>query len=194
MPLNVDEAVQRLLEGNQRYTRGRSIHPNQGFERREEVQRGQTPFAVILGCSDSRVPPEIIFDQGVGDLFVIRVAGNIVDDAVLGSIEYAAEHLGVGLVVVLGHQRCGAVQTAVKGGEARGHVTALIEAISPAVYEARTLPGDLVDNAIRASVRRSVSLLRTSRPLLGDLVRGGKLEVIGAYYRLEGGTVEIVGE
>ena len=194
MPLNVDEAVQRLLEGNQRYTGGRSIHPNQGTDRREEVQRGQTPFAVILGCSDSRVPPEIIFDQGVGDLFVIRVAGNIVDDAVLGSIEYAAEHLGVGLVVVLGHQRCGAVQAAVKGGEARGHVAALIEAISPAVYEARTLPGDVVDNAIRASVRRSVSLLRTSRPLLGDLVRGGKLEVIGAYYRLEGGTVEIVGE
>lgn len=190
--LNVDEALQRLFEGNERYRSGRSIHPNQGVGRREEVQRGQSPFAAILGCSDSRVPPELIFDQGIGDLFIIRVAGNVVDDMVLGSMEYAVDHLGVRLVVVLGHQRCGAVQAAVKGGEAKGHVTSIIEAIGPSIFEARNLPGDLVDNSARASVRRQASQIRTSRPLLADLARAGKLDVVGGFYRLDSGTFEII--
>ena len=194
MTISVDEVLNRLLEGNTRYMSGRSIHPNQGSERREEVQRGQMPFAVILGCSDSRVPPEIIFDQGIGDLFVIRVAGNVVDDAVLGSIEYAVEHLGVRLIVVLGHQRCGAVLAALKGGEAHGHIAALVEAISPAIHEARNQPGDLVENTVRAGVRRFVSQISGARPVLSELTRNGKVEVVGAYYWLDGGNVEILGE
>jgi carbonic anhydrase len=125
--LSSDSALQKLMTGNKRYYEGNLTHPNQTKVRILEVAKGQHPFAIILGCSDSRVPPEVIFDQGIGDLFIIRVAGNIIDNNALGSIEYAVEHLGVKLVVVLGHEKCGAVDATVKGGEAPGHIKYLIE-------------------------------------------------------------------
>ncbi len=117
-----DAALARLMEGNRRYTRHKAKHPDESLSRRKDLEGTQHPFAVILGSADSRVPPELLFDQGLGDLFVIRVAGNIVDDAILGSIEYAVEHLGAKLILVLGHEKCGAVTAAIEGGAAAGHL------------------------------------------------------------------------
>jgi carbonic anhydrase len=186
------EAIKRLQEGNERFVRGELVRPNQGIDRRLEVLKGQTPFAAILGCSDSRVPLKIIFDQGFGDLFVVRVAGNVADDIVSASIEYAAEHLHVPLVVVLGHQNCGAVQAAVKGGSAHGHIPALLEALGPAIEQGRAQGGnDLVEQAIRANVRLTVDTIRDSS-LIAPMVREGRTEVVGAYYSLETGKVEFL--
>jgi carbonic anhydrase len=184
--------VQKLLDGNKRYVDGKPSHPNHAPERRNQVAKGQHPFAVVVSCSDSRVPPEIIFDQGIGDLFVIRVAGNIVDDIGLGSIEYAVEHLHVSLIVVLGHERCGAVEAAVKGGEAPGHIKSLVEAIGPAVEKAKGEPGDLAENAMRTNVKMVVDHLKGSKPILEHLVHNGTLTVVGARYDLDDGTVTIV--
>src|SRR5947209_5314090 len=129
--LPADQALARLIEGNARYSRHREQHPDETLARRKELQVGQHPFAVVLSCSDSRVPPELVFDQGLGDLFVVRVAGNIAADAVLGSVEYAVEHLGTKLIVVLAHEKCGAITAAVEGGKAPGHLPALVAAIQP---------------------------------------------------------------
>jgi carbonic anhydrase len=186
------DAIAKLQEGNKRFTEDKRVHPHQGADRRLEVVKGQTPFAAILSCSDSRVPLKIIFDQGIGDLFVVRVAGNVLDDIVLASIEYAAEHLNVPLVVVLGHQNCGAVQAVVKGGHAPGHVSALFEALQPAVEKAMAQGGDdLVEKAVRVNIRLTTDAIRDSI-LLSPLVKQGKLEVVGAYYSLETGRVDFL--
>jgi carbonic anhydrase len=129
--------LKKLSDGNTRFVTSHMIHPNISDIRRTEVAQGQKPFAVILTCSDSRVPPEIIFDQGLGDLFVIRTAGEVVDDIAIASIEYAIEHLGVKLIVVMGHQKCGAVDAAVKGGKFTLHIDQLVEEIMPAVKKAK---------------------------------------------------------
>src|SRR6184192_4939728 len=155
------EAISRLKEGNGRYTNGNLQHPGQTAERRTELAKSQHPFAAIVSCSDSRVPPEIVFDQGLGDLFVVRVAGNVIDDHGLGSIEYAVDHLGARLIVVLGHQSCGAVQAAKETiaakGKAPGHIESLVTAIKPAVEA--TVNGDL-DATIKANVKHVVDALR----------------------------------
>jgi len=188
--MKIDEALQKLIVGNQRFAGSRLIHPNQSAERRTEVSNGQKPFAVIVGCSDSRIPPEIIFDQGLGDLFVIRVAGNVVDDAALGSIEYAVDHLGAQLVVVLGHGKCGAVTATVQGGEAHGHIGSIVKAISPAVEKAKGCSGDLTDNAIKANVELVVTTIESSQPVLSELAESGRIRIVGAYYDIETGVVE----
>jgi len=187
-----DQALLLLQNGNKRFVAQKRIFPHQSLERRTEVTGGQHPFAVILGCSDSRVPPEIIFDQGIGDLFVIRVAGNIIDDMVMGSMEYAVEHLHVPLILVLGHQRCGAVEAALKEGKAPGHVNGLLEAIKPAVEKAKSLAGDILDNAVRAHLERMVAQLKSAEPILAEGVKRGELKIIGGYYHLENGQVEIL--
>jgi carbonic anhydrase len=138
------------------------------------------------------VPAELVFDQGFGDLFVIRVAGNIIDDAILGSVEYAAEHLGPRLILVLGHERCGAVDAALGGGHVPGHVSSLVKAIKPAVDTAKGQPGDPLDNAVRANVRRVAGQVRASQPILAKMVAAGKLQVVGARYDLDTGAVEMV--
>jgi carbonic anhydrase len=183
---------QKLLDGNKRFVDVKMFHPDQARARMTELARGQYPFAVILSCSDSRVPPEIIFDQGLGDLFVIRVAGNIVDDAVLGSIEYAVEHLHVKYIMVLGHERCGAVDATVKAGHADGHVESLVKAITPAVDQVRKNPGDLVDNAVRANVAMVVKQLQSSPPRLEELCKKKELVIEGARYDLDDGSVSMV--
>jgi len=190
--MNSDQALQELLAGNQRYVAGQLAHPHQTVERRDEVTQGQHPFACVVTCSDSRVPPELIFDQGLGDLFVVRVAGNIVDDVVLGSIEYAGERLGTPLVMVLGHSQCGAVTAAVKGGVAPGHIGRLTEALRPAVERAKSRGGDLVDNAIRVNVELIVGAVRTSWPILAEMIQAGKLKVVGGYYDLRSGLVSVI--
>ena len=190
--ISTDQTLQKLTDGNRRYVAAKSVHPNQTAARRADVAEGQHPFAVIVSCSDSRVPPEVVFDQGVGDLFVVRVAGHIVDDVALGSIEYAVAHLGAPLIVVLGHERCGAVDAAVKGGEAHGHIGSLVEAIQPAVKKAKGRPGDALDNAVRANVKYVVGKLRSAGPFLDARVRKGALKIVGARYDLDDGKVEVM--
>jgi carbonic anhydrase len=185
-------AQQRLLEGNRRFAAARLSHTNQTAVRRVEIAAGQNPFALIVGCADSRVPPEILFDQGLGDLFVIRLAGHVIDDAVVASIEYAVEHLGIRYVMVLGHERCGAVEATVKGGHEPGHIGALAAAIQPAVIEAANRPGDKVDNVVRANVARVVRQLKSSAPVLKERVDRGDLTIAGARYDLDDGTVAIL--
>lgn len=188
----IGQALQKLIEGNKRFFTSRQSHPNQQRERRQELVNGQKPFAVIVGCSDSRIPPEIIFDQGLGDLFVIRVAGNVVDDIALGSIEYAVDHLGTKLIVVLGHSKCGAVTATVQGGEAHGHIGSIVEAIRPAIEIAKGLPGDLTDNTIKANTRLVADQIQSSGPILSELVHLGKIAVVSAYYNIESGEVHIL--
>ncbi|HNQ78475.1 MAG TPA: carbonic anhydrase [Acidobacteriota bacterium] len=167
-------------------------HPGNSPERRAEIAKGQHPFAVVVGCSDSRVPPELLFDQGLGDLFVVRLAGNILSDEALGSIEYAVDHLNVRYLMVLGHQRCGAVEAAVKGGHAEGQIGSLLRAVGPAVQKAGGMAGDRVENIVVANVGLIVDRLKTSPPILKDLVEKGELVIEGARYDLEEGTVKIV--
>jgi carbonic anhydrase len=188
----IGQVLQKLIEGNKRFSLSKQSHPNQSREHRQELSKGQKPFAVIVGCSDSRVPPEIIFDQGLGDLFVIRVAGNIVDDVALGSIEYAVDHLGTRLIVVLGHSKCGAVTATVQGGAVHGHVESILEAIKPAIDKAKDLPGNLTDNTIKANARLVASQIQSSQPILAEMVRLDKIAVVSAYYDIENGEVHIL--
>ncbi len=194
--MTATRAWQRLQAGNTRFVNNRLEHPDCSSIRRAEVARGQHPFAVVLACSDSRVPPEIVFDVGLGDIFVVRVAGNTADAAAIGSIEYAVEHLHVPLVVVLGHERCGAVQAAVEVVDrheaAPGHLGAIIDPIVPAVNAARGQAGDEVENTVRENVTRVVSQLRSSRPVLAEAVHGHHLAVLGARYDLDTGEVTLV--
>jgi carbonic anhydrase len=191
-PVSGDLAQEKLIDGNRRYVDEKLSHPNQTLQRRMEVAKGQHPFAAIVSCSDSRVPPEILFDQGLGDLFVIRLAGNILDDAALASLEYAVGHLGVKYIMVLGHKRCGAVKATLKGGEAPGHIGSLVKAIQPAVDKAKKQPGDPLDNAVRANISMVVQQLKSSAPMLEKLVKKGDLTVAGAYYDLDNGVVSIL--
>jgi len=189
---NADQALERLMAGNKRYVAAQQVHPHQTPERCIELRDGQYPFAVILGCADSRVPPEVIFDQGLGDLFVIRVAGNVLDDLVLGSIEYAVAHLHTPLIVVLGHSKCGAVGATVGGGKLEGHLPSLAAAIQPAAERVKDLSGDLVDNVVRANAKMVVEQLEASEPVLSELVDAGKLKVVAARYDLDTGEVELL--
>ncbi len=185
-----DAVLAELKAGNERHVAKKYEHPHQTPARQKELASGQHPGATILACADSRVPPEILFDQGLGDLFVIRVAGNIAADDELASMEYGAEHLNVPLIVVLGHQKCGAVTAAVEGGEAPGHLPALMKLLAPAVEKSKGMAGDRVDNAVRLNVQQVVTQLRGSRPILGDLVAKGTVRVIGGVYSLDTGRVD----
>lgn len=188
----INQALETLLEGNKRFAEMQATHPNQGQARRDEVKAGQKPFAVIVGCSDSRIPPEILFDQGIGDLFVIRLAGNIVDDMALGSIEYAVDHLGTKLVIVLGHSKCGAVTAATQGGEIHGHVADIVQLINLAVVRAKEQPGNLIDNAIKENARLVAGVISSSGPILEKMVQQGKIAIVPAYYDIDTGAVDIL--
>jgi carbonic anhydrase len=190
--INADQALQKLIQGNRRYVSFKRDYPDQDKIHLKTVAKGQHPFAVILGCADSRVPPELLFDQGLGDLFVIRVAGNILDDGTLASMEFATAELGVPLVMVLGHQRCGAVKATLDGGEVPGHISRLVEAIKPALAGIQDQKGDKLDNAVRANVKMVVKQITASTPILADLVTKGKLKVVGGRYGLDNGVVEII--
>lgn len=190
--LDPDKALSRLMTGNGRYVQHKEVHPDITMARRKELNAGQHPFAIILGCSDSRVPPELIFDQGLGDLFVIRDAGNVIDDQVLGSIEYAAEHLGTHLIMVLGHEKCGAVSATLAGGEAPGHIKAVVDTIRPSFELSKNEPGDQVHNCVVANARRVARQIRESEPILHELVMQGKLKVVAADYDIASGKVTLI--
>lgn len=183
------QALEMLRAGNRRYQQSALVHPHQTAEHRLRLSQAQHPFAQVLACSDSRVSPEIVFDEGLGDLFVVRVAGNIVDDAVEASLEYGAEHLHVPLIVVMGHTGCGAVTAAVEAGETHDHVVSLMDAIFPSVLSTRGLAGDAVDNAVRANVTRWVRELRQSWPTLYRLHNAKRIAIVGAVYDLASGRV-----
>jgi carbonic anhydrase len=216
------DAIARLKQGNGRFTAGNMQHPHessdersymaknsyenvgmtflgmtaeQAAERRTELAKTQHPFAAIVSCSDSRVPPEIVFDQGLGDLFIVRVAGNVINDEGLGSIEYSVDHLGTRLILVLGHQSCGAVkaakETIAAKGKAPGHIESLVTAIKPAVEA--TAKDDL-DATIKANVKHIVEALRSSAPILMARVDSGEIQVIGGYYNLDTGAVTFLDE
>lgn len=192
--IGADAALQKLMDGNSRFVSGSMSHPDQSSERRAEIVSAQHPFAVVVGCSDSRVPPEVLFDQGLGDIFVIRTAGEVMDNATIGSIEYAAEHLSVPLVVVLGHDSCGAVKAAVAGGEAPGQIAYLAEAIAPAVAKANetATKDELLNESIDVNTEMVVDQLKSTEPILSEYVKEGKLKIVGARYHLDSGKVDLL--
>jgi carbonic anhydrase len=191
-----EAAMERLMAGNVRYAAGHSLHPNVDMNRRAAAATSQSPFACILACADSRVPPEILFDQGLGDLFVNRVAGNVVDDAVLASIEYSVIHLGCTLVMVLGHERCGAVKATIDALEGRGReedrdtkIGALAALITPAV---RAVPGwatDRVDAAVSLNATHVAAEIFANSRTLRARVLAGRLKIVAARYDLDDGIV-----
>jgi carbonic anhydrase len=198
---NLESLVARLREGNARFAAATPLSPHRDSERIKEVATRQAPFAVVLACSDSRIPVEIVFDQGFGDLFVVRLAGQVFSEASLGSIEFGVESLGARLVLVLGHTRCGAVTATLEQidkpiGDAErhalGHRIALVDAIRPAVIRAARLPGDWLANAIRQHVADGVDELLVRSALLRDRARRGQLLVKGAVYDLDSGLVRLL--
>lgn len=197
---STDDVLAQLLEGNERFMNGDLAHPRRKPEDYVPLAEGQAPLAVIVSCADSRVAPELIFDQGVGDLFVVRVAGNVVNGtgaSVKGSIEYAVAELGVPLILVMGHSQCGAVKAAIKhiddNDALPGSISGLVDLIRPAVAEVKGKSGNLLDNAIKANVMVGVERLKRLEPILADSVRKGKLKVVGAVYDLRSGKVTAFG-
>jgi carbonic anhydrase len=195
--LTADQALAKLIAGNERFIRAPDVCANNLLRQRGEVAKHQAPWATIVSCSDSRVPPELLFGGvGLGELFVARNAGNMVDTATMGSIEYGSAVLGVPLVVVLGHERCGAVAAAadmvVKGARFPGSIGPMVSAIVPAVQAVKGSSGDLVDNAVRESARRNATYIENSSPLIADLVRKGAVKVVAARYDLDEGRVELL--
>ena len=198
--LTPTEALERLRRGNQDFLAGRTVAAAANGRRRLEIARAQYPIAVLVSCSDSRVPPELLFGRGLGELFIIRNAGNTIDTVAMGSLEYAVAELNVPLVVVMGHERCGAVAAAVsvveKGATFPGSIGRMVEPIIPAVLEAQRKGGsDLVDASVRENVRRTVTRLSEfSEPMVLDRLKAGKLKIVGARYDLDDGRVEFFDE
>lgn len=193
------DALDLLMAGNVRFSSDLCEHRNAGTSRVHDTAQGQAPFAIVLACADSRVPVERIFDRGIGDVFTVRVAGNTSGAFQAGSIEYAVEHLGSPLLVVLGHSSCGAVKAAASGNEAHGNIGAILAPIAPAIAEARAAspdaqPDALVPLAVRTNVMHSISDLISSSPAIAKAAEQGTLRVVGAVYNLEDGRVEWLGQ
>ena len=195
--LTADQALATLKEGNSKFLTDSPLRAVQGRARRLEIARGQAPFAVLVSCSDSRVPPEVLFGRGLGELFIVRNAGNTVDTVALGSIEYAIAVLGVPLIVVLGHERCGAVDAALSVVEKNtvfpGSLNQMIEPILPAALMARSTGAKgeaLLDAAVRENIRRVVNRIKNSEPVLMNPIKTGKVKVVGARYDLDDGEVD----
>jgi carbonic anhydrase len=196
--LTADQALAKLKEGNAKYVSSPQLCEADLANAREHVAKGQAPWATIISCADSRVPPELLFGgQGVGELFVGRNAGNMVDTATMGTIEYGSGVLGVPLIVVLGHQSCGAVAAAceavTKGAKYPGSIGPMVKEIIPAVKAVKNMPGDLVDNAVRESAKRTALKIASKSPIISGLVKEGKVKVVAARYDLEKGSVEFLG-
>ena len=185
--------LEKLKVGNERFVSGHPVHPDETLDRIRELKKGQNPFVVVVSCSDSRLPPELIFDQGLGDVFSIRTAGNVIGDYELGSIEYAIEHLHCKLIVVLGHENCGAIQAyATSGNEKHNdHIQTLVDYIA-AEEEEKIVPDSLrsnIDILVKANIAHAVNLLSSSTPVLKPLVDKNEIKIIGAYYDLDSGNV-----
>lgn len=197
--LSGDAALTALKEGNARYVAGKPVRPNQDAERRASVAKGQNPFAAFISCADSRVGPELVFDQGLGDLFVVRVAGNVANTDEIGSSEYGVEHLGAPLLVVLGHTKCGAVAAVMQGAEVHGNIPGAVKNIAPAAEKVKSAnpgtPADkLVAQAVQANVWLTIDNVFEQSSIVRNLVKNGKLQVVGAVYDLETGAVNWLGQ
>jgi carbonic anhydrase len=197
--VSADAALKMLQDGNARFVCGPAKRLNQGAAQRKlTAEKGQQPFAVVLSCADSRVPVEVLFDRGIGDIFVVRDAGNIATITDIGSIEYAVDHLGSPLVVVLGHSKCGAVTAAVEGGEAPPNIKAIVNTIAPAVTVAKNANPDksgdaLVPAAIMANVWQALADIYKNSPMLREKAKDGKIKLVGAVYDLHSGKINWMG-
>lgn len=189
--ISPNAALKKLMQGNQRFVQHQPQYPDQSKARLLEVAQSQHPFATVLSCADSRVPAEIIFDQGIGDIFDVRIAGNIATPEAIGSIEYAVVLLNTPLLMVLGHERCGAVTAAVKNEALPGEIGSFVKAILPAVDRVKGKPGDAVDNAVTANVRYQIEQLQRSS-LLTERLKSGQLKIVGGRYDLDTGTVTMI--
>ena len=199
--ISAKDALKRLQDGNQRFAANECLGQSAiSLTRRAEATLGQSPFAIILGCSDARVPAELVFDQGIGDLFVIRVAGNIVAPSLIGSVEFAASSFGTKLVVVLGHSNCGAIYTTLKellnpGQTGSDNLKSIVNRVRPSLEgllktDLRENQSQLLATAVRSNVLASVNQLRNSSRILEDLIAKGELSIVGAEYDLETGKVD----
>jgi len=191
--VNTLAPLDNLKAGNERFVSGHPVHPDETLNRIRELKKGQNPFVVVVSCSDSRLPPELIFDQGLGDVFSIRTAGNVIGDYELGSIEYAVEHLHCKLIVVLGHENCGAIQAYATSGNEKhdDHIQTLVDYIA-AEEEEKIIPDSLrsnIDILVKANIAHGVNFLRSSTPVLKPLVDKNEIKIIGAYYDLDSGNV-----
>jgi carbonic anhydrase len=190
--VSANEAIKRLLDGNQRFITQKRQYPDQSLQRLRLVAKAQYPFAAILGCADSRVPTEIVFDQGLGDLFVVRVAGNVASDMAIGSLEYSTVVLGSQLIVVLGHKRCGAVAEAIKNEPLPGRIGFVVESIKPALTNVKLKTGNYSDDAVIANIQYQAEKLAKSSIILAKLLCEGKLKIVGACYDIDTGKVNII--
>jgi carbonic anhydrase len=187
--MNAEAALNALKEGNQRFVEENSSYPRRDHGRRAESTRGQSPFAIVLSCADSRVMPEAAFDQGIGDLFVVRVAGNVANTSSIASIEYAVAHLGTELIVVLGHESCGAVTAALAGGDNGYNLNHLLSHVEPAKSSANSSD---VNTVVKENARKNCEALSGRSSIISEAVRNGKLSIVPAYYHLGSGQVEFL--
>lgn len=187
--LSADEAMAKLKVGNEHFVKMRLKHPDESIHRRDELTKGQHPFVVVLSCSDSRVPTEIIFDQGLGDIFVIRNAGNVLDEHVIGSIEYAVRHLGVNLVVVMGHEACGAVAATIQGGKDCPEIDSLKKAIEPSICLCKKENNCSAENVTKTHARLDVENIMKNEHL-NEYIKEHHMKIVPAYYHLDTGVVE----
>jgi len=192
--INTLSPLDKLKTGNEKFLSGYPIHPHETLDRIRDLKKGQNPFVVIVSCSDSRIPPELIFDQGLGDVFSIRTAGNVIGDYELGSIEYAVEHLHCKLIVVMGHENCGAIQAyaSSKNEIHNDHIQNLVTYIA-SEEEEKIIPDSLrsnMDILVKANITHGVNLLKSSTPVLKPLVDKNEIKIIGAYYDLDSGSVQ----
>ncbi len=197
MQLSGHMALQELQNGNRRFVEGKQTHPEQTGWDREALVDGQSPSAVVVGCSDSRVPPSLVFDQGLGFIFEVRTPGHIIDDVALGSIEYAVSHLGTQLVLVLGHSGCGAVSFVMEGGEAEGNLGRIAQLIHSVIAwadggDAEAIDVETVEEAVEANVRGAVAQIRAAEPVIKGLVEEDEVLVVGAVYDLATGVVTLL--
>lgn len=188
--LSADEALAKLKNGNEHFLKYHMQHPDESRHRRKEMLKGQHPFVAILSCSDSRVPSEIIFDQGLGDIFVIRNAGNVLDEHVIGSIEYAVLHLGIKLVVVMGHQECGAVKATMEGHEDTRFIESLKKSINPAIELCKKQGNYSYENVIKTHARLDVENILKEDSQLKDYIKNHDVKIVPAYYHMDSGRVE----
>ena len=191
--LSAEDAIQKLKDGNKRFVKAKSQHPDESKERRNEMLKGQHPFVVILSCSDSRVPPELIFDQGLGDIFEIRNAGNVLNEHVIGSIEYAVMHCGVKLIVIMGHQDCGAIAATLSGVSETKYIKALEDSIKPAIDDCKEQGLEInSDNVVKAHVMQDIEELMAQDTELVKYMKEHDVKIVPAYYHLDSGKVDFM--
>lgn len=189
-----ESPLEKLLAGNERFSNQHSIHPDEDLQHLKEAAKGQHPFAAVICCSDSRVAPELVFDQGIGDLFVIRTAGNIISGVELGSIEYAIEHLHVPLILVLGHENCGAIKAFIDNDNAPGHIKDIIDSLQEE-HEIQTVPANdanRVDAYVRANVAHGITKLRNESALIKEKLATNQITIVGALYDLDDFKVSVI--